>query len=122
MAKARFKRILCKNRGSSRSLLLASSEWDRQNGRARPTFGWYSKMSAEESGTVTYRGPGGKEVEVTEVMTMRFKAPKKPFGSWPDAVFLGRLGKFVRSSTRSCRIEVMQDFNCNIPSYRTCVA
>lgn len=58
---------------------------------SNPYIGWYSQQSADLYGTVVYRREDGTETHVTQAAQDMSGAP-----GWPDAVFLGEIGTYVR--------------------------
>lgn len=54
--------------------------------------GWYSQSAVDAGhGTAIYRDADGVEREVTEAAITSV-----PFSKWPDAVYLGVVGKWCR--------------------------
>ena len=54
-------------------------------------YGWFSYMQSEMTGVNVFKNMDGEEVEITEV-----RSDKRPI-NFPDAVFRGRVRKWVRS-------------------------
>jgi hypothetical protein len=60
----------------------------------KPLIGYFSQKAKQHCGSVIYRTPDNKEIEVTAVFTSKYAANK--MYKWEDKKYVGPVVKFIR--------------------------